>query len=204
MYDCLYFLSFFSKHFGQKQQKEKEGRKRKLYELYRESAYQKCECERVKEAVAMTKRYQQRENGEDIRQYFRSEVARLDEAFEKKAENERLRDTPEDAPLQDFASLLGFGDIQIERLAVDLRCPISRTTMVNPMKNSECGHTYDERNIKELLGRRATIRCPVAGCAAVVRANTLVLDKDLLKEIAKPKRMRTQRREENEDEYAVV
>ncbi|XP_017893537.1 E3 SUMO-protein ligase NSE2-like [Ceratina calcarata] len=42
--------------------------------------------------------------------------------------------------------------------------PISKKRIVDPVKNSICGHTYDRESITEMLKINKNTRCPVVGC----------------------------------------
>ncbi|XP_028174391.1 E3 SUMO-protein ligase NSE2-like [Ostrinia furnacalis] len=42
--------------------------------------------------------------------------------------------------------------------------PITKRPIVDPMKNSVCGHVYEKQSIMELIKRKASAKCPVAGC----------------------------------------
>jgi hypothetical protein len=179
---------------------ENQMRKEKLSELYMTCLCQKLAQERVKEALLRTKRHQQRDNSENVYEYYTQQLAELDQNFEKLPTEAKLRGTAEDQEYQEFISLLGFGDIQIGSQQKDLRCPISKSIMTNPVKNV-CGHSYEEANITELIGRQSAIKCPVAGCISQVRKSTLTKDEELLRELKKTKRKRDT---EKEGEYTTV
>ncbi|XP_076659843.1 E3 SUMO-protein ligase NSE2 [Halictus rubicundus] len=42
--------------------------------------------------------------------------------------------------------------------------PISKKRIVDPVKNTVCGHTYDNETITEILKLNKKTRCPVIGC----------------------------------------
>ncbi|KOC59588.1 E3 SUMO-protein ligase NSE2, partial [Habropoda laboriosa] len=42
--------------------------------------------------------------------------------------------------------------------------PISKKRIVDPVKNTICGHTYDRESITQILKINEKTRCPVVGC----------------------------------------
>ena len=60
------------------------------------------------------------------------------------------------------------------------RCPITGAYFVNPVKNKRCNHTYEHDAILQLLGKKRSINCPVAGCSERVSERDLVEDSDML------------------------
>ncbi|KAK8797116.1 hypothetical protein WA158_004326 [Blastocystis sp. Blastoise] len=63
-------------------------------------------------------------------------------------------------------------------------CPITKEIMVQPLKNTTCGHTYSKEGILALLGRNGAVPCPVAACKSVVTKQTLVPDEEMEELIA--------------------
>lgn len=55
-------------------------------------------------------------------------------------------------------------DLRVKGGYVNTIDPVSKKTIVNPVKNSVCGHTYDRDTITELLKLNKNTRCPVIGC----------------------------------------
>ncbi|KAH8394433.1 hypothetical protein KR222_005254, partial [Zaprionus bogoriensis] len=69
--------------------------------------------------------------------------------------------------------------------AVSMFDPWSKALMVNPVRNTKCGHYYDLDSVTAVLGHGNDVRCPVAGCASksYIRLDILQPDKDLLNKI---------------------
>ncbi|CAK1603790.1 unnamed protein product [Parnassius mnemosyne] len=42
--------------------------------------------------------------------------------------------------------------------------PITKRPIVDPVKNTVCGHIYEKESIMELINMRKSLKCPVAGC----------------------------------------
>ena len=55
-------------------------------------------------------------------------------------------------------------DLQISGGLINVIDPISKKRIVDPVKNSICGHTYDRESITEILKINKKTRCPVIGC----------------------------------------
>ncbi|XP_076232919.1 uncharacterized protein LOC143178266 [Calliopsis andreniformis] len=47
---------------------------------------------------------------------------------------------------------------------INVTDPISKKRIVDPVKNSICGHTYDRESITQILKINKKTRCPVIGC----------------------------------------
>lgn len=58
----------------------------------------------------------------------------------------------------------GDGDLQVSGGFINVIDPISKKRIVDPVKNSVCGHTYDRESITEILKINKKTRCPVIGC----------------------------------------
>lgn len=80
---------------------------------------------------------------------------------------------------------------EIEMVSRDIStvCPITKSqyTLTGPMEpvRSKCGHTYSRAAIQQMLksnqrnGRHT--KCPLQGCSQFVQAETLVVDKELIR-----------------------
>ncbi|KAG8549717.1 hypothetical protein GDO81_019974 [Engystomops pustulosus] len=59
-------------------------------------------------------------------------------------------------------------DIAVTQSIANFTCPITQMEMVNPVKNKECGHTYEKEAIEKMIQRRhqqkKNARCPKIGC----------------------------------------
>ncbi|XP_076673998.1 E3 SUMO-protein ligase NSE2 [Andrena cerasifolii] len=55
-------------------------------------------------------------------------------------------------------------DLQVSGGLINVIDPISKKRIVDPVKNSICGHTYDRESITEILKINKKTRCPVVGC----------------------------------------
>ncbi|XP_076755739.1 E3 SUMO-protein ligase NSE2 [Xylocopa sonorina] len=61
-------------------------------------------------------------------------------------------DNSEDVELQCSGGYMNFID------------PISKKRIIDPVKNTKCGHTYDRESITGMLKINNKTRCPVVGC----------------------------------------
>lgn len=96
-------------------------------------------------------------------------------------------------------------DLEIGGVTQDYKCPITLTTLVNPMTSKVCGHSFSGAAIQEYLqkARADGIACPAAGCKKRLTMAMLRSDKDLEKKIKIAARQR-QRRAEDSDDGEVV
>eukprot|EP00752_Nemacystus_decipiens_P014752 g13135.t1 len=64
---------------------------------------------------------------------------------------------------------------------VSLKCPITSTTIVDPVKNKVCKHTYGRAAIEQhiRIGGGHKAKCPVAGCSNEVTMGDMVEDKEM-------------------------
>lgn len=76
--------------------------------------------------------------------------------------------------------------------AVSLYDPWSKALMVNPVRNTNCGHYYDLESAEAAIKHNRKVRCPVAGCASksYIELKNLEPDSALLE---KTKNYRAQR-----------
>ncbi|KAI6122486.1 hypothetical protein EDD16DRAFT_1691819 [Pisolithus croceorrhizus] len=96
-------------------------------------------------------------------------------------------------------------DLEIGGVTQDYKCPITLTTLVNPMTSKVCGHSFSGAAIQEYLqkAREDGIACPAAGCKKRLTMAMLRPDKDLEKKIKIAARQR-QRRAEDSDDGEVI
>ena len=73
-----------------------------------------------------------------------------------------------------------------------LICPITKQTLVSPVRSNKCGHVYSKeaillhiKNIKK-KGRNLP-SCPVAGCSHTVDLNDLERDVDIERQLKRKK-----------------
>ncbi|KAL4073236.1 hypothetical protein V8B97DRAFT_203425 [Scleroderma yunnanense] len=96
-------------------------------------------------------------------------------------------------------------DLEIGGVTQDYKCPITLTTLVNPMTSKICGHSFSGATIQEYLKKARTdgISCPAAGCTKRLTMAVLQRDKDLEKKVKLAERKR-QRQEEDSDDAEVI
>ncbi|XP_067952131.1 E3 SUMO-protein ligase NSE2-like [Watersipora subatra] len=82
-------------------------------------------------------------------------------------------------------------DLMVQEETQSFKCPYTGKQMVNPVKNINCGHSYEKDGIIVYIkqrGKRA--KCPFAGCAnqSFITQRSLVPDLKLKKEIERRNR----------------
>ncbi|TDH12094.1 hypothetical protein EPR50_G00067640 [Perca flavescens] len=87
-------------------------------------------------------------------------------------------------------------DIAVTQSQVNFTCPLTQVEMVNPMKNKNCNHHYDEAAILGLIkakhSQKKKCRCPVVGCG-----NTDVKQSDLIQDAMLRRKIQSQKRNGN-------
>ncbi|XP_033984041.1 E3 SUMO-protein ligase NSE2 isoform X1 [Trematomus bernacchii] len=83
-------------------------------------------------------------------------------------------------------------DIAVTQTQVNFTCPLTQVDMVNPMKNKECNHHYDEGAILAMIkarhSQKKNCRCPVVGCGNTnVKQSDLIPDQILRRKIQSKK-----------------
>ncbi|XP_012350569.1 E3 SUMO-protein ligase NSE2-like [Apis florea] len=58
-------------------------------------------------------------------------------------------------------------ELQLTGGYINIIDPISKKRIVDPVKNTICGHTYDKESITQLLKLNKKTRCPVIGCKSI-------------------------------------
>jgi len=81
-------------------------------------------------------------------------------------------------------------------------CPLTKITLVNPMKNRNCGHYYSKTAILEFLKSARQKGCPVAGCSALITKSTLEDDLDLERRIRRMQKKKKKQSDEDEAQSA--
>lgn len=113
-------------------------------------------------------------------------------------------------------------DLEVGGVTQDYKCPISLTTLVNPMtsyvtsmacmrrflnnaSSKVCGHSFSGAVIQDYLKKAGKdgISCPAAGCTKRLTMAALKHDKDLEKKVRIAERNR-QRQEEDSDDAEVI
>lgn len=74
-------------------------------------------------------------------------------------------------------------ELDAERDELPTRCPISFGPFTDPVYNKACNHIFDRPSVRALMGRKASIACPTAGCSKTVTMAGLVKHKELSLEI---------------------
>ncbi|EZA58649.1 E3 SUMO-protein ligase NSE2 [Ooceraea biroi] len=57
-------------------------------------------------------------------------------------------------------------DLRMTSQDMNIIDPISKTRMIDPVRNAVCGHVYDRGNLVAMLQRNKQTRCPVVGCTS--------------------------------------
>ncbi|XP_039954564.1 E3 SUMO-protein ligase NSE2-like isoform X1 [Bactrocera tryoni] len=84
---------------------------------------------------------------------------------EYKAFSDRLEDISRSARGDTLQSTTKKDGALIEMdMQVNINDPITKKRMVDPVKNTICGHIYERSSIQDAIQIKPTLRCPVAGC----------------------------------------
>ncbi|KAG6336055.1 hypothetical protein ID866_3028 [Astraeus odoratus] len=96
-------------------------------------------------------------------------------------------------------------DLEVGGITQDYKCPLTLTTLVNPMTSKICGHSFSEAAIREFLKnpKAGGTPCPAAGCTKRLTMAVIQPDKDLEKKVKIAARKR-QRQEEDSDDGEVI
>jgi rRNA maturation protein Nop10 len=86
----------------------------------------------------------------------------------------------------------------------NLKCPITRTLLQQPVTNKSCGHHYSKAPILEMLKsqKKGGLTCPVTGCSAKVNQKSLEDDKDL--ELLIQREIEKQQNADSEEDDDVI
>jgi len=90
----------------------------------------------------------------------------------------------------------------------NLKCPITRKILENPVTNKPCNHHYSKDAIMEMIrhastGRAKQVNCPVTGCSAKVTAKSIEDNKDLELMIQR-EQLQAKKNSDEEDDDDVV
>jgi len=89
-------------------------------------------------------------------------------------------------------------DVQVGGVTQDYKCPISLTTLKNPMTSQVCHHSFSGDTIREFL-KNGPKNCPAAGCNKKLTLRDLKEDKQLAKRVKDAVRREQMRAEEESD-----
>jgi SUMO ligase MMS21 Smc5/6 complex component len=79
----------------------------------------------------------------------------------------------------------GDDDLVMSTAKQTLTCPLSQTTLVEPVTNPSCGHTYSRAAITSLARSSSQLSCPIHGCSASVSIPRLVRNYALERRVAR-------------------
>eukprot|EP00467_Chlorarachnion_reptans_P009702 CAMPEP_0114520210 /NCGR_PEP_ID=MMETSP0109-20121206/19443_1 /TAXON_ID=29199 /ORGANISM="Chlorarachnion reptans, Strain CCCM449" /LENGTH=239 /DNA_ID=CAMNT_0001701057 /DNA_START=188 /DNA_END=907 /DNA_ORIENTATION=- len=74
-------------------------------------------------------------------------------------------------------------ELQIVDAKTDLKCPITKTILENPVRSTQCVHVFSRDAIYEMLKRKRSIKCPVAGCNQTISKSSLQRAHDTEREL---------------------
>ncbi|XP_041477480.1 E3 SUMO-protein ligase NSE2-like isoform X1 [Lytechinus variegatus] len=85
---------------------------------------------------------------------------------------------------------LGEEELVMTQTEVGTKCPFTQQEMMNPVRNTICGHHYEKRGIDELFSKRKRFRCPLPGCnnKAYIVPDHMVPDQAFKKVLEKQRR----------------
>lgn len=168
--DCfLKTAANIAKHYVDENEQEKMLSK--LRNILRDNC---IETTKMKDADDIKDRYimeyESETNPEDILEQYRkaiseiqtdpSENDRLARYDQQIAELHQMNHATSSKTLDDTDA-----DLRLTRQDVNIIDPISKTRMIDPVKNAVCGHVYDRANLVAMLQRNNKTRCPVVGCS---------------------------------------
>lgn len=121
---------------------------------------------------------------------FREKLEELNEEDKKKRINIKLTTEYKQFKKEILgeSNVAEADDIEVVNV-VSMYDPWSKALMVDPVRNTKCGHYYDRESVTALIKDNNTVRCPVAGCAskAYIDFNSLEAERALLERISKYK-----------------
>ncbi|XP_011196289.2 E3 SUMO-protein ligase NSE2 [Zeugodacus cucurbitae] len=102
---------------------------------------------------------------------FRGAVNRAEKKFQAKKTREykkfanRLEEASRSASSDTIPSNKTKDGALVEMdMQVNIYDPITKKRMVDPVKNTICGHIYEMKSIQDAIQIKPRLRCPVAGC----------------------------------------
>ena len=153
--------------------------------LFKEAVAQQHSFERMKQALSITRVSLSRENFQDVEDAYLQKLNDLDYTYQNQPESERLDNHRE---YTNFKTKYfdGDDDMQVHEEKT-YKCPLLKTVMTNPVKNTACGHHYEKSAIEEYV-KKLSKNCPVSACGHKVSKSSLRDDPGLLKEIREMER----------------
>ncbi|CDO71464.1 hypothetical protein BN946_scf184909.g58 [Trametes cinnabarina] len=96
-------------------------------------------------------------------------------------------------------------DVQVGGVTQDYKCPLTLTTLVDPLTSKVCGHSYSANAIKEYLGNSKTRskECPATGCKKQISLAVLEPNRELAKRAKEAARRERAREEDSGDEEVI-
>ncbi|XP_076808795.1 E3 SUMO-protein ligase NSE2-like isoform X2 [Clavelina lepadiformis] len=68
-------------------------------------------------------------------------------------------------------------DMQMTQAEMSVKCPITQSDMVDPVKDKTCNHSFEKEaitaHIKQCQKRRKAAKCPYPGCTNIILAGNL-------------------------------
>ncbi|VVC90204.1 unnamed protein product [Leptidea sinapis] len=94
---------------------------------------------------------------------------------EKPAEYEKLKSL-----VHEYCVMETHEDVTNQALAKTKIDPITKKSIVDPVRNTLCGHIYEHSVIRDII-KKKKLRCPVAGCGnrELIQEGHLVSDDEL-------------------------
>ena len=85
----------------------------------------------------------------------------------------------------------GDEDIMVytQQSEVSTTCPLTQSDFVEPMKSDICQHTFSKEAILSYLKNQRR-KCPVAGCGETITKDSLVPDREMVRNLNKKQNMR--------------
>eukprot|EP00050_Salpingoeca_kvevrii_P022335 m.124670 g.124670 ORF g.124670 m.124670 type:complete len:216 (+) comp9677_c2_seq1:448-1095(+) len=74
-------------------------------------------------------------------------------------------------------------DLVMSQVSESFVCPLTKTTLENPMRSKRCGHTFSHDAITSALKKYKQMPCPVVGCGQNLTLGDLTPDKALERRI---------------------
>lgn len=76
-------------------------------------------------------------------------------------------------------------DIQIARQTESYKCPITQREFTDPVRVSQCGHTFERDAILQLVGHNPSMICPANGCSQNFARKDLKPNKFIMMKLAR-------------------
>lgn len=98
---------------------------------------------------------------------FKEKLEELNEKEKKKRVNIKLTTEYREfkKEILGISNVADADDVDVVN-AISMYDPWSKALMVNPVRNTNCGHYYDLESATTAIKHNKKVRCPVAGCAS--------------------------------------